>query len=139
MNVSNREHFDGAAQRAALTALQQQSGKQATELAAEVGLSYNQYLRYVWGKTPLRVDQFEPFARAYGVDRRVLVDAMFPDPVAWNMADALRSRIPESDIPGYVATHAGDPIEDQQAAVEDILASADRERVRNTRPCDRTA
>lgn len=60
-------HFDRERQRDALTTLQRESGKEATQIAAEIGLSYNQYLRYSWGKTALRIDQFETFARAYGV------------------------------------------------------------------------
>ncbi len=70
-----------------------------------------------------------------------LMDAAGYLPAPWNMADALRSHSPESDIPGYVETHASDPIEDQQAAVEDIKASANwmRKRKRNTRPSNRTA
>lgn len=80
MKVQSRTPFDGSRQREALTALQRESGKAATAVAAEIGRSYNQYLRYVWGQTPLRIDQLETFAAAYGVPVRRLVDTIFCGP-----------------------------------------------------------
>ncbi len=62
-----------------------------------------------------------------------LMDAAGYLPTAWNMADALRSHIPEAAIPGFVAECAGDPIEAQQARARGIIRSANTRRRKNTR------
>lgn len=113
VTVSERPRFDGQQQREALTTLQRGSGKDATTVAQEVHLSYPQYNRYLWGRIPLRVDQFESFAKAYGVTPRDLVDRILSDP--WTMRDALRGHVPESDIDRFVAEHEDDSIENQKA------------------------
>ena len=88
-----RPRFDGRRQRAALVRLQQKAGRNATTVASEVGLSYPQYNRYLWGRTPLRSDQFAAFARAYGVSVAELAEALGfgeppPDPEGWTQEQA---------------------------------------------------
>lgn len=51
-------------------------GKSRTQLAVETGLGYDQYLRYVNGETPIRVEQIGLFARAYDLDPDVLGQAI---------------------------------------------------------------
>lgn len=68
-----RATWDGQRQRRALAALVDASPHDATELARMAGLSYPQFLRYVWGKVPLRTDQIPVFAAALGVTTAALV------------------------------------------------------------------
>jgi hypothetical protein len=77
--------FDGGRQADALSKLQDAAGLEATEAAQKVALSYPQYNRYLWGKLPLRTDQFKLFADAYGVTVAALTCALgllddAPDP-----------------------------------------------------------
>ena len=107
-----RTAFDGRVQRAALTDLQARSGKTATDLASEVGLSDPQYRRYVWGKLPIRSDQLSSFASAYGVtvpelssalgfcgepDLRAALSSMFSRPEIVDSAVAALTRLSSTD------------------------------------------
>ena len=65
--MSGRVEFDGARQRAVLLKLAHRAGVDGTEAAHRVGFSYPQARRYFLGQTPLRPDQYERFARAYGI------------------------------------------------------------------------
>jgi hypothetical protein len=142
--VATREAFDGDRQREVLTKLQTRSGYEATELSHRVGLSYPQYLRYVWGKLPLRADQLPAFARAYGVSPIDLaaeiagqdVYATMPpnEPAPeWTFRTALRGHLPEDMIDRLAATWEGRPILNQQAAAEALIEMAQeyRESVTN--------
>ncbi len=134
-NVSHREGFDGARQRAALTHLQDQSKRPATQLAAEIGLSYNQYLRYVWGKTPLRFDQVEAFARAYGVAPRSLVDLVLRDEIPERgrvLRERLTGRIPQDALEQLIREH-GDAPDDEQAILSDQALEMTAEQIEATR------
>ena len=71
-----RSVFDGQRQREALEALQKAAGIDATTAAKGVGLSYPQYNRYLWGKTPLRTDQVATFSAVYGVTKAELSRAL---------------------------------------------------------------
>lgn len=74
--VIDRPTFDGQRQRDALTAAQKRSGRDATDVAHEVGLSYPQYNRYLWGRLPLRTDQIAAFAAAYRITKAELSRAL---------------------------------------------------------------
>lgn len=135
--MTARPVFDGSRQRLALTKLQERSGRAPTDIASELGLSDPQYRRYVWGKLPLRVDQFEPFARAYGVAVRLLVDLIVDDAIdpAWDFRAYLREAgIPEGDIEGWAEQWEGRGILDQKAGAEGIVRLFREARDRQNRP-----
>lgn len=129
VTVADRPTFDGTRQREALTALQRASGRDATAIAKDVGLSYPQYNRYLWGHLPLRLDQVEPFAFAYGTSPRRLVDLILRDDIsepAFDMAAYLKPHIPQDDIPAMVERHAGEPAESQKLAADGYIRMAHR-------------
>jgi hypothetical protein len=47
-----------------------------TKVAARIGLSVDQYKRYLLGVTTLRVDMISPFASAYGTTEAELLAAL---------------------------------------------------------------
>lgn len=116
----------GAAEKVALKKDKKQT---RTKLAADLDLGYDQYLRYVNGTTPLRVEQIVSFARAYGITpfelshRLGLTDDDERAPVNW-FRDALRSWIPEGDIDELAEEWEGRPWTNQRSAVEAIKAMA---------------
>lgn len=110
-----------------------------TRLAADVGMGYDQYARYVNGETPLRFDQVGLFATVYGIDPDVLgrailagdaqaIEQLAQPAEPYDMAADLRGHIPEADIPGFVAEHAAEPVVEQQAAARGIKRLADEAR-----------
>lgn len=122
MTPRARARFDGVRQRDALARFQKASGYEATEIAARVGLSYNQYLRYVWGKAPLRLDQVETFARAYGITPRTLTDAILPaDEPGAILRERLHGRIQQDDLERLIREHGDAPPESQHAIADAAL------------------
>lgn len=138
--MTARDAFDGGRQRVVLSKLQRRAGLSATEVARDVDLSYPQYLRYVWGKLPIRSDQVERFAAAYGVTPLDLaaelsgVDVYPPEPSepqpepqpVWTFRTALRGHITESLINELAEEWEGRPLLNQQAAVDAIKQMAGR-------------
>lgn len=106
--MTAREAFDGDRQSAVLSKLQRRAGKSATSVARDIDLSYPQYLRYAWGKLPIRSDQMERFAAAYGVAPLDLAAELsgvdvyppYPEPNEsdWTFRTALRGHITEDLI-----------------------------------------
>lgn len=141
--MAGRVEFDGVRQRTVIGKLQHRAGLDGTEAARRVGFSYPQAMRYFWGKTPIRPDQYEVFARAYGISAADLAAELsgvdvYPDlrnvaprdqPPPWTFRNALRGHIPESLIERYAPTWEGRPLVNQQSAVEAILEMA--EEIRN--------
>lgn len=123
--VSKRIKFNSARQRDGLTALQEACERSPTDIASDLGMSDPNYRRYVAGRVPLRYDQFARFAGAYGVTVAELVRSigLLDDEATagWDMATALRSHVPQADIPGLVAEHGHKPLADQQAAARAII------------------
>lgn len=124
-------------------------GKSRTALAAEVGLSYDQYQRYVAGKAPLQYDQTEAFARLYGVDPDVLgqailtgdtsaITAMAETP-GWDMAAYLAPHIPADQIPEMVKRHRDETPEQQRFAADGYIRTTHRAQNRATRSRNHTA
>lgn len=110
-------------------------GRSRTQIAAELGLGYDQYARYVNGDTPIRFEQIDLFAGVYGVHPHDLGRAILSGDLTdleWTMAGALRSHIPEADIPAFEAEWAGKTVLEQRAAAEGIIANANRARARAT-------
>lgn len=126
--MTERQSFDGSRQRAVLLKLRLRAGREITDLARDVGLSYPQLLRYTSGKTPLRSDHIAAFARAYGVDPVDLSAELAgqdvypptppaPDTADWSFRDALRQGgIPESYIDALAREWEGRPVVNQQSA-----------------------
>jgi hypothetical protein len=135
--VMDRPTFDGQRQRDALKALQESSGRDATAVARDVGLSYPQYNRYLWGRVPLRTDQIATFAAAYGATSAELSRALgLLDDEGIDtrtLREILHGEIPEGDIERFAVEHEGKPLADQQAAAFGILrlAALQRERTRS--------
>lgn len=123
--MTARGKFNGIEQRAALVKFQEESGRAPTEIAADLGLSDPQYRRYVWGKLPLRTDQFAPFARAYGIPVRRLIEAVFRAELAAESFDFrayLRAAgIPEEAIEEQAETWEGKGPKDQKAGADGII------------------
>ncbi len=122
-------------QSAALKAAEAGAGRNRTQLAADLGLSYDQYSRYVSGATPLRVSQIRPFAEAYGLPARELTrllglvaDSPEGAVSTWTFRDALRGRIPEWLISQLAEEWEDQPPLNQRAAVQAILSMAERQR-----------
>lgn len=118
-------------QERALQAAERQVNKSRTKLAADLGIGYDQYARYVNGDTPLKFEQVALFADAYGLDPQILGQAILTGdvgpiedtaPAGWDMATALRPHVPQDDIPGFVARHAHKTLAQQQAAVRGIIS-----------------
>lgn len=137
MTTSGISERSRARQAAALQIAEHQCGKTRTNLAAELGLGYDQYARYVNGVTPLRVEQIEQFAYAYGIDPRVLGHAILTGDTAalpkWDIRAALREagETDEARIEQFATTYEGRGIADQRAAVLDYQldpASEQRDR-----------
>lgn len=135
--MTRRADYDGRKQREALRALQRASGRTATEIAYEVGMSDPQYRRYLAGSAMLRVDQLEPFARAFGVtvadlSRRLGLMDDEAAPGCWDLRAELDRARPED--PAYVERAFCDarewPVDQQRAAVEAIRLLTDYERER---------
>ena len=136
--MAGRKEFDGERQKAVLAKLQHRAGLDGTAAAVRVGFSYPQALRYFNGKTPLRPDQYETFARAYGISAVDLAAELsgvdvFPDlrDVApadhadgWTFRGALRGQIPEYLIDQLAETWEGRPLINQKSAAEGILEMA---------------
>lgn len=136
----DRATFDRRRQREALTEFQKRAGLDATAAAQAVHLSYPQYNRYLWGRVPLRTDQIQRFASAYGVRQAELTRALGlleePDEAVYDMAADLRGCVPEADIPAMVDRHAGETVEEQQAAARGYkrLAATAQRRATRRRP-----
>lgn len=144
--MAGRVEFDGERQKAVLLKLQHRAGLDGTAAATRVGFSYPQALRYFNGKTPLRPDQYETFARAYGISAVDLAAELsgvdvFPDlrnvapsqqTATWSFRDALRGHIPEWLIDRYAPTWEGRPLVNQMAAVEAMIEMAGELRDENT-------
>lgn len=135
--------FNGMRQRVVIRKLQRNAGLEATDLAAAVGLSYPQLLRYAYGKVPIRSYQIPAFAQAFGITPLDLAAELGgvdlyddqvenPDSPVWNFRDALRGHIPESLIDELADEWEGEPITNQRAAVRGILALAESQRKRTT-------
>ena len=103
-------------------------GKSRTQIAAALGLGYDQYARYVNGDTPLRFEQIELFASVYGVDPHTLGQAiltgdasLFDAPASPFDFEAALQRL-EPIIPEHVAQareqFAGAPELGQRAAID---------------------
>lgn len=134
-----RQAFDGMRQRSVLAKLQKNTGKEATEVARAVGLSYPQYLRYAWGKVPIRTDQIDAFAEVYQVDPLDLAAELFgvdlyadetkrdADP-RWTFRGELHGKIPEELIDELAEDWEGKPILNQMAAARGILQLAEKRR-----------
>lgn len=144
--MAGRVEFDGARQRLVLSKLQHRAGLEATDAAAAVGFSYPNYKRYAWGKTPIRPDQYEQFARVYGIAASDLAAELsgvdiYPDlreiaprdqPENWTFRAALRGHITEDLIERYAPDWEGKPILNQMAAVEAFKQMASDLRDMNT-------
>ena len=144
--MTGRIEFDGERQRAVLSKLQYRAGLDATEAATRVDFSYPQYLRYARGKTPLRPDQYDLFAVAFGVPVVDLAAELsgvdvYPDlrgiapadqPEGWTFRDALRGHLPESLIDRYAPIWEGRPLVNQMSAAEAMIEMAAELRSENT-------
>lgn len=102
------------------------------------------YRRYVAGRVPLRYDQFAAFAGAYGVTVAELTRSigLLDDEAAgagWDMATALRSHVPDADIPGLVAEHGHKPVADQQAAARGIIRNVHEAQRKATQNANQSA
>lgn len=127
-----------ARQAAALQLAEQKSKKSRTRIAADLGHSYDQYARYANGVTPLRVEQIEQFAEAYGVDPRALGHAILTGDTSgievWDIRAAVRARgeTDEDAVEAFAIAYEGRELADQKAAVEDyLLAPAETQRDRS--------
>ncbi len=138
-----RTAFNGDRQRVVLSKLQKRSGMGATEVARAVGLSYPQYLKYAWGKVPLRSDQLATFAAVYGVDpldlsaelngADIYAEMQSDQPAeVWTFRDALRGHLPESLIDRYAPIWEGRPLVNQMSAAEAMIEMAEELRTENT-------
>ena len=79
-------------------------GRSRTRVAADAGMSYDQYARYVSGVAALRVDQVLSFAAALGVGARELWRALDPS-IPWSAPEAVAHpghEQPEGDDHGVV-------------------------------------
>lgn len=78
--VRFRDTDKGQQQRDVLRRLEQQSGRKRSaivaELDAEINVGHDQYRRYLRGDTPLRWDQIDVFARAFGATKAELSRAL---------------------------------------------------------------
>lgn len=118
-------------------AQRRQERRSRTRLAADLGLGYDQYARYVNGETPLRIEQIELFAQVYGLDAAVLgrailtgdtteIEALLQQP-AFDMADYLqRGGVLAADIPGFVEKHCGESPESQKFAADGYIRTTRR-------------
>ena len=144
--MAGREPFDGRRQKAVLEKLQFWAGIDDTEAAHRIRFSYPQARRYFGGETPVRPDQYERFAQAYGVLVEDLAAELagvdvYPDlrnvspadqPTAWTFRSALRGHLPEHLIERYAPTYEGRPLINQMAAVEAFKQMAAEIRDENT-------
>lgn len=151
--MKHRPSFDGTHQERALRsllswsqrALRTRSGKTLKDLADELDIAPATLARYLNGTTPLGSHQFAAFARAFETTEAELIAACFPVlnvfqpspqeivvPPGWNLRDALRGHIPESDIETLLAEWEWKPLENQYAAFPAILQLAERLRAERT-------
>lgn len=124
--------FDGDRQAKALSELQEAAGIDATVAAQLVGLSYPQYNRYLWGRVPLRTDQFRAFAEAYGVTRAALARALGlmddeVDPVLEARLAGVLGACSTPEMARFAAREIGKlPPADQEKVLSDLSAQDHR-------------
>lgn len=104
-----------------------------TKIAGSLDMSVAQYTRYLTGETPLRVEQIELFAAAYGLSETVLAHAIVTGDLAgvgdpYDMAADLKGHILDRDIPEFVAHYAALDPADQRSAADGAKRMANRAR-----------
>lgn len=127
---------------ASITERTRQQGRRLRALRERLGVSKGRlmdvlgfrtsraYDLYEDGTSVIRLDRVSEWAAAFGISEQEFVEAVLnpshirpagPEP-PWSMYDALlRGGVPLADIPDYVAEYGDADLEDQQAAVADIL------------------
>lgn len=125
-----------------LSRIRERTGISVGRLMDALGFKTDQaYLLYEKGTSVIRLDRLEDWAEAFDLDamdftaillgRRSIDDVLGEAEPAWHMADALKGRIPEADIPGYVRANEHKPLADQQSAARGIIRNADRRRAKS--------
>jgi transcriptional regulator with XRE-family HTH domain len=129
-----------------LKALRLRLGLKKADITSRLGWESTQtYDLYERATSVIRLDRVPDWADAFGIkpDQFASVilgtrelDDVFPAPVAddWTMAKALHGHVPDGDIPGFVAEHAGKSLQDQKQITESIIRSTHRAQRKATRP-----
>lgn len=115
-----------------LRRLREHSGLSKSALSSELGFGTTQaYDLYERGASIIRLDRVDVWANAFKMSRENFIATLLGDLEPWNpwsFRDALRGSIPESDIEEMAPRWEGQPILNQQSAVEAILQMAFEQR-----------
>lgn len=115
-----------------LRQLRERTGASKGRIMDALGLTTtNGYDLYERGVSVIRFDRVDDWAAAFGIapldfagiilGERTLDEVLPLEPEDWDMTEALRGHVPERDIPGFVAEHAGKDITDQKAIAQAII------------------